>query len=274
MNHSSIKWPHFPLLTRALLRAMAIVWVCIFVSACATSGNPPALTSAAQQTPQVQDTADGTGANLAPTVVSYPEYKDPLIKFNRAMFAFNDVSYRYVLIPLSKAYRWATPDPVETSIGNLFYNIKTPIYAINHLLQGKPKPMGINLLRFGINSTLGLLGLFDPAAAWFDLQRAPSSFDQSLERYGAGYGAYLVLPLLGPSHTRAVPGLFVDHFLNPVPYLVDDPESTAILAADGFQQFAHESSSYLILREKSDDPYVFFRNLSLQKVQRDAEYKQ
>jgi phospholipid-binding lipoprotein MlaA len=204
------------------------------------------------------------------TVVSNPEYRDPLIWANRAIFTFNDVAYRYLLIPLGKGYLWVTPDPVERSVGNFFYNLKTPIYVVNDALQFKPERLGRNLLRFVINSTVGLAGFFDPAQAWFGLERAGTHFDATLAQYGAGYGVYLVLPLLGPSDVRNGASRVTDYFLNPVPYLTDEPQTTEIQVYDGFQEFAPSAEPYETLRRKADDPYIFFRNLYLQGVQRDA----
>jgi phospholipid-binding lipoprotein MlaA len=217
--------------------------------------------------------APATEPALEPTVVGYPEYRDPLIWLNRGIFAFNDVTYRYLLIPLGKGYEWAVPGPVRSSVDNFFYNLKMPVYAVNHLLQLEPEPLGRNLLRFGINSTVGVLGLFDPARAWWGLNRAETDFDETLAGYGAGYGIYLVLPVFGPSDLRHGASLVVDHFLNPVIYLTGAPESTAIQSFDFFQAYAPEAERYETLRRKSEEPYIFFRNLYLQGVQRDADYR-
>lgn len=209
---------------------------------------------------------------IEPTVVGYPEYRDPLIRVNRAIFAFNDVTYRYLLIPLGKGYTRVIPDPVHRSVGNFFSNIKMPVYAVNHLLQLEPKPLGRNLLRFAINTTVGLLGLFDPAKAWWGLERAETDFEETLARYGAGYGIYLVLPVFGPSDLRNGASIVADRFLNPVIYLTESPERTAIEGFDFFQAYAPGAERYETLRRKSDNPYIFFRNLHLQGVQRDVDY--
>jgi len=211
-------------------------------------------------------------AILEPTVVSYPDYRDPLIWLNRGMFAVNDVTYRYLLIPLSTGYLRVIPAPVRSSVANFFYNIKMPVYAVNHLLQLEPQPLGRNLLRFVINSTVGLLGLFDPAQSHWNLARAETDFEATLAHYGAGYGIYLVLPLFGPSDLRNGSALVVDHFLNPIIYLSENPQRTIIQGYDFFQNYAPAAEGYETLRRKSDDPYIFFRNLYLQGVQRDADY--
>lgn len=206
-------------------------------------------------------------------VVSYPNYRDPLIGINRVIFKINDVAYRLLLIPLSKGYTRLLPDPVERSIGNFFYNIKTATYAVNHLLQRNPKPMGRTLQRFGINTTVGLLGFFDPALTQFGLEREETHFDDTLSHYGAGYGIYLVAPLLGATDARSATSSVFDYFSNPISYLTDRPLSTAINGFDNLQDFSPHADEYEKLRNESDDPYIFFRNLHLQGVRRDAEYR-
>lgn len=253
-------------LDRCVLIALLLFAAAALGSGCASVNGAPAGTSgetAASPAPP------GAPA-IEPAVVGNSEYRDPLIWVNRAIFGFNDVAYRYLLIPLSKGYLGVVPDPVERSVGNFFYNLKTPIYVVNDLLQFKPKPLGRNLLRFVINTTVGLAGFFDPAQAWFGLEREGTHFEDTLAQYGAGYGIYLVLPILGPSDVRNGVSRVTDYFLNPVPYLTDEPETTAVQVYDGFQEFAPSAEPYETLRRKADDPYIFFRNLYLQGVQRDA----
>jgi uncharacterized protein len=215
----------------------------------------------------------GPAATVAPTVVGITHYRDPLIRLNRAVFAFNDITYRYLLIPLAKGYTRAVPDPVRKGVGNFFDNLKMPIDAVNHLLQLKPRLLGRDLLRFAVNSTVGVGGLFDPAKAWWHMEKADTDFRYTLARYGAGYGLYLVLPLLGPSDLRGGASLLFDYFLNPVFYLTADPERSALNGFDEFQDFAPGAKQYEILRKKTKDPYIFFRNLYLQGTERDVVYK-
>lgn len=207
---------------------------------------------------------------VEPTVVGGYEYRDPLIRLNRVFFAFNDLTYRFLLIPLAKGYRRAVPDPAERGVSNFFHNVKTPVYAANDLLQLKPRPLGRHLTRFVVNSTAGLGGLFDPARAWFGLERKGTGFDETLARYGVGYGFYLVLPVFGSSDARDGVGMAADYFLNPIPYLTEDPATSAVMSFDSFQEYAPKAEDYETLRRKAEDPYVFFRNLYLQGVERDA----
>lgn len=208
---------------------------------------------------------------VEPTVVGYPEPRDPLMPLNRAIFAFNDVTYRYLLIPVSKGYLRVVPAPVRTGLGNFFYNLREPLFMVNHLLQGSAAPAGRNLLRFGINLTIGLFGLFDPARDLFELEREETDFEDTLARYGAGYGVYLVLPLFGPSDTRAGMSRLVDYYLHPAHYWAEDDE-TAIRSVDYFQEYAPTAEEYETIRRKAEDPYIFFRNLYMQGLRRDVDY--
>ena len=210
------------------------------------------------------------------TVVSYQEsdYKDPLMGFNRAIFAFNDFSYRYALIPVAKGYRYITPDPVETGVSNVFANIKAPIHIVNHLLQWQPSKAGTSTARFLINTTIGIAGIFDPAQAWFSLKKEETGFSDTLAQYGSGYGTYLVLPFVGPADLRSGTGMVADYFLNPIPYIAPQPESTYIMAGDKLQAFAPQAESYETLSAKSDDPYLFFRNMYLQGLLRDQHFQE
>ncbi|HEY7884848.1 MAG TPA: VacJ family lipoprotein, partial [Cellvibrionaceae bacterium] len=226
-----------------------------------------------EQGVKVIDAPEGI-PDVEPTVVSYTDYNDPLIGFNRVMFAFNDVTYRYALIPLASGYVKVVPLPVRNSVTNFFYNIKTPIYFVNNLLQLEGRLACRNLARFIINSTLGVAGLFDPAADWFGLERAEAHLDDTLRRYGLGYGAYLVLPLLGQSNLRDGTSALADYTLNPITYLAENPDRLFISGFDYLQDYSSDAERYKILREKSDDPYILFRNLYLQSIMRDADYQE
>ena len=90
------------------------------------------------------------------------EIADPIEPFNRAMFWFNDKLYFYALKPAARVYR-VVPEPARTSVSNFFSNVATPVRFVNSLLQLKVKDAGTELGRFVVNSTVGILGLFDPA---------------------------------------------------------------------------------------------------------------
>jgi phospholipid-binding lipoprotein MlaA len=192
---------------------------------------------------------------------------------NRFVFRFNDVVGRYALVPLGKGYARVVPDAVDRRVENFFSNAASPIYAVNNLLQAEPRLSGRNLARFGINTTVGLLGLFDPAEAWFGLERAEADFATTLAHHDIGYGIYLVLPFFGASDGRNAAARVVDYFLHPIPWVLDQPESFVLMSYGFFHEFAQGAEAYERLLEQSEDPYIFMRNLHLQSVQRDAAYR-
>ncbi len=271
---------------------LASVLATLFLSGCATQAADP-VQSESVQVPDSEDTAtksvsgdvdpnvikgdsgdvDPNVISVDPNVVSYDDYNDPLMPFNRFVFGFNDIVGRYALIPLGKGYAKFVPEPVDKRIDNFFDNVESPISAANNLFQGEFRASGRSLARFGINTTIGLLGLFDPAESWFGLQRAETDFAATLAHYNAGYGAYLVLPFLGPSDTRNATARVVDYFMNPIPYVLDNPESFMVVSYGFFHDFAQNAEDYEKLIEQSEDPYIFMRNLHLQGIQRDAAYR-
>ena len=141
---------------------------------------------------------------------------DPLSGYNRVMTDVNDVFYTYALMPVAKGYKAVTPQPVRQGVKNAFANILFPINLINNVLQLKFVNAKDEVLRFGINSTFGLAGLFDPALHTFGIKSHREDFKQTLGHYGVGKGIPVVLPLLGPSNLRAIVGSVADGFISPV----------------------------------------------------------
>ena len=127
--------------------------------------------------------------------------KDPFEGFNRAMYSFNSGVDTVLTKPLAKAYDAITPEPVQNCISNVFDNLRTPISALNNLLQGKVQDACSETARFLINTTVGLAGCFD-VAKMAGLERKSEDFGQTLGKWGVPSGSYLVLPLLGPSNVR------------------------------------------------------------------------
>ena len=213
---------------------------------------------------------------LKPTVVGYPEaeFSDPLEWLNRPIFTFNDVLYRYALIPLGRGYQTVVPSPVRTVVSNFFGNLREPISALNQLFQLEGREMGGSLARFAINTTIGVLGLFDPATSWFELERRTAHINDTLAHYGVGYGAYLVLPILGPTDLRNGFSTLTEGSVHPIRYLTDDPETLYIQGYEVFHTFAPTGERYQLLRKDKEDPYRFFRNLYLQGVLRDEQFPQ
>jgi len=146
---------------------------------------------------------------------------DPWESFNEKMFWFNHkVLDRYFLKPVAKAWDLVLPDLVQRSLRNAVDNTNVLTRLVNSLAQGKFAGAGRELARVGINTTVGLGGLFDVAGAGFGIERSDEDTGQTLGFYGVGPGPYLVLPLLPPMNVRDGLGGIVDRAMNPINYLI------------------------------------------------------
>src|SRR5690606_25232813 len=143
---------------------------------------------------------------------------DPLEVPNRMMFAFNEALDFMIIRPVAVTYRYVVPVGVRNTVRNFLRNLRSPVTLANDLLQGDFDRAEITFTRFFINSTIGMLGLFDIAAD-SGFQYHEEDFGQTMGTYGAGEGFYLVLPVLGPSSLRDGGGRIVDIFLDPLTYL-------------------------------------------------------
>jgi phospholipid-binding lipoprotein MlaA len=134
---------------------------------------------------------------------------DPIEGFNRGTYRFNYYFDKYLFLPVVKGYAFIMPDYAEQRVSNFYDNIFELTNVTNSLLQLKWKKTGITTARFVVNSTVGIAGLWDPATGW-GLRRQEEDFGQTLGHYGMGTGAYVVLPVAGPSNVRDTAGLVVD----------------------------------------------------------------
>jgi phospholipid-binding lipoprotein MlaA len=185
---------------------------------------------------------------------------DPIEPFNRGMFWLNDKLYLYLFKPIARGYR-VVPEPARESVSNFFSNLGTPVRFANSLLQLKMEDAGTELGRLVINSTLGIGGLFDPAKAWFDLERKEEDFGQTLGNYGVGSGFYIVWPILGPSNTRDTVGMVGDFFLDPLHYIEMKPvERVGLTALDKETDLSLDKDTYESIKQESLDPYLYVRN--------------
>ena len=138
-----------------------------------------------------------------------PNPRDPYESYNRAMFTFNDKVDTYALKPVATVYRDVTPSFVQTGVGNFFGNISDAWSGVNNLLQGKGEDGMTDITRFALNSTLGILGLFDIATP-AGLEKHKEDFGHTLGVWGLESGPYLVLPILVPSTVRDTVALPAD----------------------------------------------------------------
>lgn len=140
---------------------------------------------------------------------------DPDEAQNRQIHAFNRGLDKALLRPASGAYGGAIPQPVRQGVANFAGNLDVPGDALNSLLQGRPGPAAANVLRFALNTTVGIGGLFDPARA-LGIEGRSTDFGETLHVWGVPEGAYQELPFLGPSTDRDTVGALVDIAMNPV----------------------------------------------------------
>ena len=148
------------------------------------------------------------------------DFNDPLEDTNRAIFDFNQVIDRNVLVPVAKAYRTVLPDPVRDSLRDFLRNLREPLIFANDALQGEFERAGQTFARFTLNSTLGVGGLIDVAGRWGELPYHEDDLGLTFGVWGIPEGPYLVIPVLGPSTPRDLTGQVAEGFGDPFNYIV------------------------------------------------------
>ena len=191
--------------------------------------------------------------------------RDPIESFNRQVFEFNDVVDRAVLKPVAQAYEYVLPEPVRDCVSNIFSNFREPSNAVNNLLQGKPVDAVSDTCRFVVNSTIGLLGCFDPARQ-MGLEKHNEDFGQTLGRWGIGSGPYLVVPILGPSTVRDAIGIYgAEPYLDVNFYIDNVRVRNAILGTRVVNQRAELLQTDDLISGAALDKYRFIRDGYLQR---------
>jgi phospholipid-binding lipoprotein MlaA len=194
----------------------------------------------------------GCATTVNPTSTTVSKV-DPYENVNRDIFTFNDTVDSYVAKPISDAYKWVTPQFAQTGIFNFFNNLKNVNVVINDVLQGKFEQSAEDTGRLLINTTAGLGGLIDVAQE-VGLKQNDEDFDQTLAVWGVPTGPYMVLPLLGPTTLRGIPGAIFDTAANPSSYVGMPVQLVSLLNTR-----ANAQSSLDMVKEGALDPYVFIR---------------
>lgn len=179
-------------------------------------------------------------------------YSDPLSKFNEPMLKFNLKLDDLVLRPVASGYASITPEPVRQSVGRFLDNARVIPRFANNLFQLKVKEAGGEVARFGINSTLGVAGLFDPADKWFGLKEHPNDFGLTIRYYSVPTGAYVMLPFFGPSTIGDTLGMVADGAMDPISYFVPLWVSVAVATGRGAVQAVNYRSLHLNQFEEAD----------------------
>jgi len=195
------------------------------------------------------------------------EHTDHFEVYNQNVHQFNSDLHHYAIRPVGEVVEFILPDFVEHSIASVYENLSVPNTALNNLAQGKPKSAGHDLMRFGINTTLGIGGIFDWASMW-GIPKNEEDFGQTLATYGVAHGPYIVLPVLGGITPRGLSGMIIN--ADPTSLLDGDNLliSQSVSGLAGFAEVADikELPSY----EENRDLYYAFRHCSVLDGHQDA----
>lgn len=193
--------------------------------------------------------------------------RDPLEPMNRGVFAFNETIDNAALKPIAKGYRAITPTPVQTGVRNFFSNLDDVTEFANNLLQFKIQAAASDLMRLGINSTFGFLGVLDIASE-MRLEKHNEDFGQTLGRWGVQTGPYLVLPIIGSSSMRDGTGLLVDSaYTDPIHYIEHIPTRNRTLVGKLIVRRADLLDAQSVLEQAAFDKYEFMRDFYLERRQ-------
>ncbi len=156
-------------------------------------------------------------------------------KFSRGTLKLNQGLDRVIFKPVAKGYR-ALPVPVRVGTSNFVGNLRSLLTFTNNLLQGDFRGAGNTAGRFTINTTVGILGIFDPASKMGFEKKSREDFGQTLGVWGADTGCYFVLPVLGPTTTRDALGLVGNVFIDPVYHLTHNSETDVIVGNENLSE--------------------------------------
>ncbi len=195
---------------------------------------------------------------------AFQEQDDPIEPTNRFFYKVNNVADKYAFKPLAQGYVDVTPITVRNHVGQFVTNIGEPARWINFMLEGKSRDAGTSLVRFVVNSTVGVGGIFDPAAS-LGYPETDTDFGITLAIWGVPAGPYLYLPVFGPSGARDFINVPVEFYATPMAVA---PESTAL------NDFGYAESGVHLINTRAQyiqpidqieatalDPYATFRSL-------------
>jgi phospholipid-binding lipoprotein MlaA len=184
--------------------------------------------------------------------------RDPFEPTNRRIFAMNRAISRVAIDPVARAYGAIVPYPVRRSVRGIFENLNQPVVIVNNLLQLEPVRAAKTTVRFVLNSTFGLIGIFDPALE-AGFPQIYADFGQTLGKAGMGPGPYLVIPLLGPSSGRDAVGSVVDMALRPDSWLLPLGPRLLLGGTWGITEREAHGESLEALEKSSLDFYAAIR---------------
>lgn len=184
--------------------------------------------------------------------------RDPLEKINRPIHNLNHALDTAFLSPVAEAYVKVFPKPIRSGVSNVFSNLGEPNVIINDIFQGKLKIAMNDTMRFIINSTIGLGGIFDPGTL-MGFEKHYEDYGQTFALWGFGEGPYLVLPLSGPTTLRDLSGKFLSSFTNPFVYINSDAIRFAFGSLGTLNARANNIGNVKKVDESAIDRYIFVR---------------
>ncbi len=196
-------------------------------------------------------------ASTPKTALDEDDANDAAEPFNRKMYGFNEGLDRYVLKPVASGYVNYVPQLARTGVSNFYDNLLYLNTTLNSFLQGKMQQGASDLARFGLNSVVGIFGLFDVATP-MGLERHDEDFGQTLAVWKSGDGSYLVYPLIGPSSVRDTGGVVVGLLTNPLFY-VTAPVAIPLGVLNVVDQRARNEGFVKFRDAAALDPYIFTR---------------
>ncbi|CAA6810788.1 MAG: Unknown protein [uncultured Sulfurovum sp.] len=260
---------------KILKNTVLLLFISLFMVACSSKESPALTSQNSTLNAAVSESEDDefdSEFEEADKVVF-----DPLEDYNRWMTSVNDKFYIHVFDPVSKGYAVVVPKPARVGVSNAFHNLKFPIRFTNNLLQFKFDASMKELGRFMINSTIGVLGLFDVAKAG-GVEPQEEDFGQTLGHYGVGTGFHVVLPFLGPSNLRDTIGFAVDSAIAPttdasLKYQIPDNAEKALGLSTAYyiNKNSLHPGEYESLKKDALDVYTFFRDSYEQQRAKEIE---
>lgn len=190
--------------------------------------------------------------------------KDPWEGYNRSMYEINDTADRYVLKPIAQGYEKVTPNFVQAGVNNFMDNLQDLGTGLNNLLQGKFAEGASDLGRLVVNSTIGIVGLWDVATP-MGLEKHNEDFGQTLGWWGVPSGPYFIIPLLGPSTVRDAPARYVDPSFAYNRNIGDVASRNSLYGLDIVRSRANLLKAGKVLDEAALDKYTFTRDAWLQR---------
>lgn len=257
----------YPAVGGQTLLVLVILLFSFLAGGCASNSNLEAQPSA--------ENASNVAETPIVTTTDEVKISDPFEPVNRLIWDFNyDVLDKFLVKPITQTYIAITPQPIRSALVNAANNIEEPANAVNNLFQGKIEDSATSVARFAVNTTVGLMGIFDVASA-MGLERKRENFGHVLGVWGIGTGPYLMLPALGPSDIRSFTGLVADNFYWPGT-LLEDPYVIGAAIVSVLEARASLLDQEENLR-RALDPYLFVRDAYFQRLAfevSDGEIKQ